>query len=83
MLTAEETNQLVEFLVEAMKHHIHKVNENKNKFRFLPYLTGFAMNQYIKSGSGTYEKMQADNVIVMPYDGNQAEKEQIQKVTVL
>ena len=66
-----------------MKNHIHKVNENKNKFSFLPYLTGFAMNQYIKSESGTYEKMQADNVIVMPYGGNQAEKVQIQKVTVL
>ena len=82
LLTHEDTNKLVQYIADSMKNHIHKVNENKNRYRFLPYVTGLAMNQFLLSGKSKYDQNQDDNVIVMPSSGKLMEKKQAQGIVV-
>ena len=74
LLSHEDTNKLVQFIADSLKNHIHKVNGNKNLYRFSPYLTGLGMNQYLSSGKSKYDQNQDDNVIVMPSSGKLMEK---------
>ena len=46
LLSSKETQDLIDFIVEAMQNHTIKLVGNKN-FRYSPYLMGLAMNQYL------------------------------------
>jgi len=82
LLTHEDTKQLVEFIAESMRNHIHKVAGNHNRYRFSSYLTGLAMSQYIMTGKSRYDQSRNDNVIVMPCSGGLARTRQQQKIQV-
>ena len=45
LLSRQDTQNLIDFIVEAMHNHTIKLVGNNN-FRYLPYLMGLAMNQY-------------------------------------
>ena len=80
LLTHEDTKQLVEFIAESMRNHIHKVNGHKNRYRFSPYLTGLAMGQFGQTGKSRYDQWCNDMVVVMPASGGLSKKRQAQKV---
>ena len=63
-ITKAETKQLIDFIAESMKNHLHKLNGNTNRYRYSPYLMGLSMNLYLQSGPAAYERMRTDNVFV-------------------
>ncbi|KAL7537400.1 hypothetical protein ACHAXR_010211 [Thalassiosira sp. AJA248-18] len=82
LLSHEDTKQLVDFIAESMKNHIHKVNGNENRYRFSPYLMGLSMSHYLQAGTSAYDRMRDDNVVVSPSSSTLAKIKQHQKITV-
>ena len=46
LLSRQDTQKLIDFIVEAMQNHTIKL-VGDNNFRYLPYLMGLAINKYL------------------------------------
>ena len=79
--TEEETNDLCDYVAEAMKNHIHKIDGKPHLYSFSPKTTGMAMCQLLRSGKSTYNLLKGDYVVVMPGSKGLSEKKQMQKIT--
>ncbi|KAL7547467.1 hypothetical protein ACHAWF_010769 [Thalassiosira exigua] len=66
LLSTEDTQELVECIVESMTNHIHKVNGHDNLYRFNAKTTGLAMNLLITGGPTAYKQTRDDSVVVIP-----------------